>query len=591
MLSRSFERNVWSFAFFVSIGVALSFIVLTARLAIAHDQEIEGGEDHAPEAEHLECEEGMAGEYPCLNMELVHFVPVAELGGVRANDIWGWTDPLTGEEYAILGMFNGTAFVHIDDHGHPTFLGRLPTRTVNSSWRDIKVYLNHAYIVSEAVGHGMQIFDLTRLRDVDPALAPITFAADLNYGRFGSAHNIAINEDTGYAYAVGAASCLGGLHMINIFFPKLPQFAGCYSQDRYTHDAQCVLYHGPDEDYQGREICFNSNEDTVTIVDVTDKSAPQLIARAPYFSSAYTHQGWLTEDHAYFLLDDELDERRFGIETRTFVWDMTDLDAPFVSGVHRAETPSIDHNQYVVGNHVFQANYRSGIRILRLGDLSEGEMTEVAYFDTTPADDLPLFSGTWSVYPFFESGLIIASDIHRGLYILHPHLDAIPECSDGIDNDRDGLRDYEDPTCVSDDDPSESIRFDVELAINPRCTKEKIVPGKSRNLRLAILGSDTVDVRDLDLPSLLFHPGDVEPKFRKKRKRGKFKDLDRDGDKDLPLKIRLDRANLPLGLQEVCMTGLISFDPFQSCVEVELLENTNESRKKGRGCRPRGASK
>ena len=124
-----------------------------------------------------------------------------------------------------------------------------------------------------------------------------------------------------------------------------------------------------------------------------------------------------------------------------------------------------------------------------------------------------------------------------------------------------------------------------------RTKKEKIVPSKSRNLRLAILGSDTVDVRDLDLPSLLFHPGDVEPKFRKKRKRGKFKDLDRDGDKDLPLKIRLDRANLPLGLQEVCMTGLISFDPFQSCVEVELLENTNESRKKGRGCRPRGASK
>ena len=71
----------------------------------------------------------------------------------------------------------------------------------------------------------------------------------------------------------------------------------------------------------------------------------------------------------------------------------------------------------------------------------------------------------------------------------------------------------------------------------------------------------------------------------------KYKDLDRDGDKDLPLKIRLDRANLPLDLQEVCMTGLISFDPFQSCVEVELLENTNESRKRGRGCRPRGASK
>jgi len=365
-----------------ALPIAVSLAITLA--ANAHDQELEGAPQDAPSAQHVPCEDGASGAYACSNMELVHFVPIATFGTFTANDIWGWTDPETGSEYALLGVRNGTAFVHIDEHGHPTYLGRLPSRTFQSSWRDIKVYRDHAYVVSEAGSHGMQVFDLTRLRAVDPAAAPITFTSDFDYLRFRSAHNIAINEETGFAYAVGAASCRGGLHMIDIREPKNPQFAGCFGADRYTHDAQCVTYHGPDIDYQGREICFNSNEDTVTIVDVTDKTAPVMIARAPYFGSAYTHQGWLTEDHAYFLLDDELDERRTNGVTRTFVWNMADLDAPFVAGVHDGSSTAIDHNQYTLGNHVFQANYRSGIRVLRFGDLSEGELGEVAFFDTTP---------------------------------------------------------------------------------------------------------------------------------------------------------------------------------------------------------------
>ena len=562
------------------------FSLALAPASSAHDQELEGEPQDAEAAEHTVCVEGRSGTYGCRNMELVHFVPIATFGTTTANDIWGWTDPETGDEYALLGTRSGTAFIHLDEYGHPTYVGRLPTRTFQSSWRDIKVYRDHAYVVSEAAFHGLQVFDLTRLRGVAPEQMPVVFDADTDYTRFGAAHNFAINEETGYAYTVGAASCLGGLHMIDIREPAIPRFAGCFSADRYTHDAQCVIYHGPDADYQGREICFNSNEDTVTIVDVSDKAAPRMIARAPYFGSSYTHQGWLTEDHAYFLLDDELDERFRNTPTRTFVWNMADLDAPYVSGVHDGPSNAIDHNQYTKGNHVFQANYRSGIRVLRFGDLEIGELGEVAHFDTTPEDDRPLFSGTWSVYPYFESGYIVASDIYRGLYILWPRLDAVSECQDGIDNDGDGLRDFgEDPTCISEEAASESIRFDVDLMIQRRFERRPFRPGIDRKLRLAVLGSETVDIRDLDTDSLRLHPGEIAPYVTKFKPKGRRFSGDRY--RNLVLVFEIEKTTLTPEDDRVCLTGLLAGDAFESCVELTVASLEGDRGKK----RPRGGKK
>ena len=104
--------------------------------------------------------------------------------------------------------------------------------------------------------------------------------------------------------------------------------AGCFSLDGYTHETQCVIYAGPDTFYRDREICFNSNEDTLTIVDATDKLEQVQLSRTGYGGSAYTHQGWLTEDQRFFLVNDEGDEIAFKHPTRTWIWDVSDLDAP-----------------------------------------------------------------------------------------------------------------------------------------------------------------------------------------------------------------------------------------------------------------------
>ncbi len=392
------------------------------------------------------CVGGMIGsEFPCSNVDLLGHLSLANLGGGEGADIWGWTDPDTGREYALFGRDTGTSFVDVTDPVNPVYLGNLPSASVQIRlWRDVKTYQNYAYIVADrAVGTGLQIFDLHSLRAENLcATLPCTFSTVGHYTDFDSAHNMVINEDSGFGYVVGAylqaanpgTTCAGGLHMVDLVnssgvLYNEPVFKGCFAADGYTHDAQCVTYMGPDRDHFGKEICIASNEDTVTIVDMNvtgpdTVGLPSQLSRTGYVNSAYTHQGWLTEDHRYFIFDDEGDEGGASSPiTKTLVMDLTDLDNPVFEGTFLAAGNSIDHNQYVLGNHTYQANYERGLRVLKLNDLENPtSMTEVAFFDSYPSSDSTNFRGAWSVYPYFPSGNVILSDINRGLFVLRVNL-------------------------------------------------------------------------------------------------------------------------------------------------------------------------
>ena len=379
-------------------------------------------------------DDGEAAAFDCQSVDLLSFLPVSAMGagrGVRTNDVWGWTDPETGHEIVLVGMTDQTAFVDVTNPGDPVYLGRLPMSdgANGSSWRDMKVYRDHMYVVSDGAGpHGMQVFDLTRLRGVDPS-DPQTFTPDARYDQINSSHNIVINEETGFAYAVGAGgggeTCGGGLHMIDIRTPKSPTFAGCFQDTStgrqrtgYSHDAQCVLYKGPDSDYAGREICFGSNETALSIADVTDKADPVAVAMASYPNVGYSHQGWVSQDHAYFFMNDELDELGGGVpSTRTLVWDISDLDDPVLVKEHFSENHASDHNLYVLGSTMYQSNYVSGLRVLDVSD--PVNPVQVGFFDTVPyGEDGPGFNGSWSNYPFFRSGIVVVTSGREGLFVV-----------------------------------------------------------------------------------------------------------------------------------------------------------------------------
>ena len=367
------------------------------------------------------CVSGMAGNYPCNDYDLLLRIPVSFFNATAGNDSWGWKDSSTGKEYALMGLDNGTAFVDITNPNEAIYLGKLPTATQNSIWRDIKIYNDYAFIVSEATNHGMQVFDLTKLRNVPST--PTTFSADARYTGFGNAHNIVINEDTGFAYAVGTSGFNGGPHFVNIQNPLSPTAAGGYAMDDYSHDAQVITYNGPDSDYTGKEILIGSNGEQggtneVVIVDVTDKANPISISTISYSNPGYTHQGWFTEDQKYFIVGDELDEIGFGFNSRTLVFDFTDLDNPSFKMTYLGPTSAIDHNGYVKNNTFYLANYTAGVRMIDVSNITGSIMTEIGYFDTFIQHNSASFDGVWNVFPYLESNNIIISDSDSGLFIV-----------------------------------------------------------------------------------------------------------------------------------------------------------------------------
>ena len=338
-----------------------------------------------------------------------------------ANDIWGWIDPQTRKEYAIVGLIDGTAFVDISNPLNPLYLGKLPSATEPSIWRDIKINQNFAYIVSEASNHGLQVFDLTRLRGITEKRQ--IFSADFRETSFGNAHNIAINQESGFGYVLGSQKYGGGPIFYDLSNKSRPVEIGGYSLEGYAHDAQIITYQGTDIDYLGKEIYIGSHTDgesynKLIILDVSDKSNPIKITETSYQNAIYTHQNWISEDHKYIFLGDEGDELVYGVPTRTLIFNVENLENPILHHEYEGVTDAIDHNGFIKGDNYYMANYTAGLRVIDIENIEVNQMREIGFFDTYPTNNEVQFHGAWSVYPFFESGIIAINDIDNGLFLV-----------------------------------------------------------------------------------------------------------------------------------------------------------------------------
>lgn len=375
------------------------------------------------------CENGLINnEFPCENVDVLSFMTLSEIGGGNTNDIWGWTDDLTGKEYAIVGKTSGTAFVDITDPVNPKYLGTLKTNTLFSVWRDIKVVGNYAYIGSEASNHGLQIFDLRKLRNL--SISKI-FESDVKYGNnnmisynvygegfFTTSHNIVSNIDNNTIYGVGGESL--GLNILDTSNPLNPKSQGVFNGG-YVHDAQSVIYNGPDIRYVGKEIIFTANEKWLNIVDVSDKNNIRTISTVSYKTYGYSHQVWLTEDHKFLMSNDEKDEKEGMVNnTTTYIFNVENLEKPFLFKTYKAPTNSIDHNLYIRDKIVYQSNYLSGFRMLDISDIENNIVDEIGHLDILPDTDAIQYLGSWSNYPYFKSGVVVLTDIQNGVWIVKP---------------------------------------------------------------------------------------------------------------------------------------------------------------------------
>jgi choice-of-anchor B domain-containing protein len=326
------------------------------------------------------------------------------------NDCWGYTSP-SGREYALMGCSNKLAFVEITDPDNPVYFQSIAHGS--STWGDITVYQDVAYLVTERQDSGIQVIDLA---NIDATSNRVSLIRTID--TVGRSHNIRSDNDSGFLYTVGSRESPGSTTCWSLADPRNPVRVGANNMtpNIYVHDA-FVLTYPAGSAYPGRQVLFGSSAfDALTIWDVTNKNNPTLIKTVTYPQVGYCHQSWMSEDLKYMYLGDEFDETTFNISTRTIVFDVQNLEnAAYVTSFTNGNS-AIDHNLHIRDGYIFCSNYTSGLRIWS-AHVDPLNPTEVGWFDTHPEGDVPEYEGAWSNWCYFPSGTIIVSDINRGLFV------------------------------------------------------------------------------------------------------------------------------------------------------------------------------
>ncbi|CAK1357225.1 unnamed protein product [Cercospora beticola] len=420
-----------------------------------------------PELGFTKCENGFAAAIPgdvnntfsCHNTDLYHFLPHSALGSVgRGSSMWGWTSK-DGREIVAIGQYDGTAFAEITSEGKISYLGRLPQYdAIGSNWREIRIVGDYAVIGSEAIKHGVQIFDMKKTLDLDPANPKNFTQADLSSHwdelPVGRTHNIVVNEELNYAIACGS---VGGNEtiraaqqvtdmstMLNVLSTAVQTPATTAGMSA-THSMKVKFTASGHPLLQRNfEVCISHDSllitkpDHLTIYDVTNKTGntTTIISRTDYPGAEYIHQGVVNNMtwQEYLFLDDEFDERDAdvgpmtqGLPT-THIFDIRDLENPFYTGNFNGRKRSIDHNQYIVDNYLYQSNYGNGLNVWDISSVTEdpsgGSICEAGWFDIYPEDDefegggSVAFLGSWHSWPYFKSGFIFVHTIERGSFVV-----------------------------------------------------------------------------------------------------------------------------------------------------------------------------
>lgn len=393
--------------------LALALLVAGIWTANAHDQQ-KGGEPWSGSGhvgDPLLPQEGRILDFSAQKVAMLSWLSPEDITGVTqtANDVWGYVSP-SGREYAIIGLRFGTAFVEITDPLNPKVLKTIPGSS--STWRDIAVYDQYAYSVTEG-GGGIQVIDL---RKIDKGKVKIANRVqDLGLE---TVHNITVDPDSGYAYLSGSNLARGGLVAVDLSDPAKPVVEAGNWTESYVHDVVTVTYSkGP---HAGREIVYAfAGETGIAIIDVTDKANMFTVDVLTYPGLSYSHSGAVDRKLKYLYANDELDELAGEVpNSTTYLFKIKDFENARLIKSFTSGAPTIDHNGFVRGNWLYQANYESGLRVYKIKRPKNPR--QLAFFDTYPDADHPDFNGAWGVFAGYPSGVVVVSDIQRGLFVLLP---------------------------------------------------------------------------------------------------------------------------------------------------------------------------
>lgn len=329
--------------------------------------------------------------------------------GLAYNEIWGYADPMTGREYAIIGTVQKVQIFDITNPANPTFETEF-TGGDDSIWRDMKNYGSYLYCVADEGTEGMMIIDLSDIESGATLLSQPTTD-------FLRAHNVFVDAAVGRLYIAGSNSQSSGLIVYDLTTdPANPSLlASINLPGGYVHD----LY------ARNNTLYCNHGNNGLYIYDFTNATSPVTLGSlTSYAESGYNHSCWLTNDSDYLVFCDETHGR--GVK----MLDVSDLNNLNVVDLFRSQleaptyTNSIAHNPIIKDDLVYISYYHDGIQVFDISDPTD--VTRVGYYDTFNNVDYAGFDGAWGVYPLLPSGNIIGSDVLNGLFVLSLSNDALP---------------------------------------------------------------------------------------------------------------------------------------------------------------------
>ena len=322
-------------------------------------------------------------------------------GGYSA--VWGYTAP-NGREYALVGCNGsggqqaGTSIVDITDNSNIRQVAFVSGPA--SSWREMKTYLQYAYIVTEA-GGGTQIVDLSFLPDSAHLVRSFTYTSGAN--NTSRSHTITLTDGFMYLNGCGGWSP-GGIVIFDLHAnPTNPQFVGTYEPE-YVHDS-----------YVLRDTIYASAINPgggLHIANARNKASVQEIGKIVYTGSG-THNGWVTKDRRYVITTDEIGSIS---PKQLHFWDIGNL--PTIPTTFAAAfTPSpadIVHNVTVRGNYAYVAWYTLGAVVVNIANPTSPTLAGGYDTSTQPPGS---YNGVWGIYPYFPSGKVVAGDMQNGLWV------------------------------------------------------------------------------------------------------------------------------------------------------------------------------
>jgi choice-of-anchor B domain-containing protein len=330
-----------------------------------------------------------------------------QLEGQIWNELTGWADTVKHREYVIMGSIDSVYFFDVTN---PQQVKLCDVRwgLNRATNRDVETFSHYVYCVSDNAPAGkLQIYDLQYLPDSvhkvyeDDALGHNT-------------HSLFVNRESKRLYMCSNKVDLANpvrhaMDIVSIADPVHPVYIGAINPNvgcQYVHEV-----------YVKQDTAYCSCEyKGLFVLDMTDLNNQHLLGSItpPYPYNGYNHTNWVDSSNSYIAFTDEVPN---GLPLKVYeIRSLNDMTYLTHFDTHTGATP---HNLFWVGNRLYVSWYQDGVYIFNMDTPRTPKM--MAYYDTYGQNAEGVYQGyrgCWGVYPFLPSGIIAASDMSNGLFVL-----------------------------------------------------------------------------------------------------------------------------------------------------------------------------